>query len=180
MVYDLLQPEHKLLRTRMEPLSVEELEKIHQLTLSDLKILLDNNLKAYGGIGISANQIGLPIRAFSMYTDPTKGTTELCYNPTIVEQDDDTTTLSEGCLTYPFLFIELARPKSIKVEYTNQDGDIVSKRITGLTCRVFQHEYDHMEGKLFVDMASKTKMKKAKKQQARILQKEGYQIQRSA
>lgn len=176
MVYKLLEPKHELLQVELPETTEEELKEKYDMTLGDLKAMLDNNMESYGGIGLSANQIGFAIRAFTMYTDPEKKISELCFNPKIVEEEPEKVVFGEGCLTYPFLFLDIERPKTIKVEYTNHEGKKIEKKITGLTCRVFQHEYDHMIGKDFTTYVGKRKLKQGRKDQARMLQKTGYRI----
>jgi peptide deformylase len=116
------------------------------------------------GIGISANQLGLPYRVFAMATNPIT----VCFNPRIVDVGDEQIVLDEGCLSYPGVFIKIKRPKNIKVRFTLPNGETVTHTYSGMTSRIFQHEYDHQEGINFIDragpMAKKIAFKKLEKQ----------------
>ena len=81
-------------------------------------------MKQFGGIGLSANQVGLPYRMFVMggHQDMEEGKSRACWNPELIEFSEETIQLSEGCLTYPLLFLQVTRPKKIKVKYTDNDG----------------------------------------------------------
>ena len=74
-------------------------------------------------------------------------------------------------MTYPFLFLNLSRPKKLTYTYTDIDGEPQESQFSGLSARVFQHEYDHMEGKNFTMLASKLKMDMATKKAAKKIKK---------
>ena len=61
--------------------------------------------------------------------------------------------MKEGCLSFPFLFLSITRPKWVNVKYTDENGEIVEEYLHGMSARVFQHEYDHMEG---IDFTQRT------------------------
>jgi peptide deformylase len=167
MIYKLIPSDSPSLKVKLPETSAEEIKEKYNLTLQELLDNLTGTMAATGGIGLSANQVGLPIRAFVMYTNLNEKKVTLYLNPKIVWESEETTMFSEGCLSYPFLFLNLKRPQSIKFTYTDIDGNIQKGGFTGLTARIFQHEYDHMEGKNFTELASKMKLemawKKAKK-----------------
>lgn len=121
-------------------------------------------MKQFGGIGLSANQVGLPYRMFVMggHEDMEEGKARACWNPEIIEFSEDTIQLSEGCLTYPLLFLKVTRPKTIKVKYTDNDGKEWTEDLEGMPSRVFQHEFDHMNGTDFTKLVSKFKLDRAK------------------
>ena len=167
MIYKLLEAGSPSLNVKLPETSAEEIKEKHNLTLKELHDNLAGTMAATGGIGLSANQCGLPIRAFVMYTNIDKKEITLFMNPKITWESEETMTYSEGCLTFPFLFLNITRPKSIKFTFTDNEGNTQESAFTGLTARIFQHEYDHMEGKNFTMYASKLKlemgMKKARK-----------------
>lgn len=101
------------------------------------------------GIGLSANQAGLPYRLFVMNTSPITA----CFNPRLVDVGEEQVLLDEGCLTYPGLTIKVKRPKNIKVRFTLPNGDTTTQKFTGITARVFLHELDHMNGENFINRA---------------------------
>jgi peptide deformylase len=83
------------------------------------------------------------------------------YNPEIVSYSEDNVTLEEGCLTFPLLFLNLTRPASIDVRYYKNDGIMVEDTFTGMDSRCYQHEYEHLQGELFIDRASNMKLQRA-------------------
>lgn len=125
---------------------------------------LFEQMMSYGGVGLSATQVGADIKMFVMGT---KDTRMYVFNPEIISQSVQTNLLDEGCLTYPGLFIAIKRPANVVVSYTNEKNEKVVRELSGLSARIFQHEYDHMIGKTFIDHASALKLqlaiRKAKK-----------------
>ena len=167
MIYKLIPPETPMLMEKLPDISAEEIKEKYDLTVQELFDNLKGTMAATGGIGLSANQCGLPIRAFVMYTNLDEKKVTLFLNPKVTWESEETTMFTEGCLSYPFLFLNLKRPRSIKFTYTDIDGNTQEGAYTGLSARVFLHEYDHMEGRNFTQLASKLKLemawKKAKK-----------------
>ena len=168
MVYKLLDSSSPSLSVKLPEITIEELKEKHNLTPQELKDNLVKTMQNYRGIGLSANQCGLPIRAFVMYTNLRTDEFELYINPKITFESEETEMFTEGCLTYPFLFLALKRPKFIEFTYLDMEGKEQTGKFTGLTSRVFQHEYDHIEGKLFVDYLSSIKRKLIKNKLSEI------------
>ena len=132
---------------------------------------LIDSMKHYQGIGLSANQVGIMERVFVMYSDVKKGDIISCFNPKIITQSDTEIVIEEGCLSYPGLWLKVKRPDGIEVEYEDKTGEVQSKAMFGLECRIFLHEYDHMEGTDFTKKVSKIKLDRAKKRQSKMLKK---------
>ena len=132
---------------------------------------LIDSMKHYQGIGLSANQVGIMERVFVMYSDVKKGEIISCFNPKIITQSDTEVVIEEGCLSYPGLWLKVKRPDGIEVEYEDKNGELQSKAMFGLECRIFLHEYDHMEGTNFTKKVSKIKLDRAKKRQSKMLKK---------
>ena len=63
-------------------------------------------------------------------------------------------TIEEGCLSYPELYLEIVRPETIVVKYEDEGKEFHKVKLTGFVARIFQHEYDHMEG---IDFTQRTK-----------------------
>lgn len=103
------------------------------------------------GLGLSANQCGFKYRVFVM-GDPL-GDYVAFFNPKIVDASMTTAHMSEGCLSFPHLFLNITRPESIVVEYQDFTGEKKAARFSGLSARVFLHEYDHMNGVVFTKRA---------------------------
>lgn len=111
------------------------------------------------GIGLAAPQIGDPYRMFVM-KHSVHGLIGV-YNPEIVESTGSVA-MEEGCLTFPLLYMVMTRPETVKVRYTKTDGvTLVEETLTGIDARCFLHEYDHLQGVLFVNLVSDFKLKMA-------------------
>jgi peptide deformylase len=99
------------------------------------------------GCGLAAPQVGLPLRLFTYK----HGAMGVVINPVIVHRSLEEIDFHEGCLTYPNRIFNTRRNKSIVVSYRDLAGNIVSmKELDGFPAIVFQHEYDHLEGRLVV------------------------------
>lgn len=125
----------------------------------ELAHALAQTMIANNGLGLSANQIGLPYRVFAMTGDPIT----VCFNPRIVDVSEETIVLEEGCLSFPGLFVKIKRPKRIKVRYTEPNGNTVTKTFDGMTARIFQHELDHLNGIRYIERANKIHLEQARK-----------------
>ena len=139
----------------------------------ELSEAMFDTMKKYGGIGLSANQVGLPFNMFVIGDHPEveKNLKMTCFNPIIISSSVEEEVMKEGCLTFPFVFLNITRPRKVVVKYEDENGDLKEGSLDGMISRVFQHEYDHMLGKTFVDGVSKMKLdmayKKAQKQMNR-------------
>jgi len=113
------------------------------------------------GLGLSANQVGLPAKVFVMGTDDSSR--KNIFNPTLVSVSADMELAKEGCLSYPGLWLNVRRPKEVTASYQTVSGEYVVENFSGLSARVFLHEYDHMIGMNFSDHVSKLKLDMALK-----------------
>ena len=132
---------------------------------------LIDSMKHYQGIGLSANQVGIMERVFVMYSDVKKRETITCFNPEIVTKSDTEILMDEGCLTYPGLWLKVKRPDGIEVQYEDKSGEIQHQAMFGLECRIFLHEYDHMEGADFTQKVSKIRLDRAKKRLSKMVKR---------
>ena len=140
----------------------------------DRKELHDRLLSAmehYQGIGLSANQIGIQERAFIMYSDIKKKETITCFDPLITEYQLEKIIMDEGCLTWPGLWLKVTRSEGIRCIYYDVDGELVQVEMHGLEARIFQHEYDHMEGTNFTKRVSPLKLNIAKRRATKMMKK---------
>ena len=145
-IKELVEPEHQLFHHRIQSCSYN-LDRHH---LS--RVLIDNMIH-HNGIGISANQIGIWERAFAMVRDLENNEVMVCFNPRIIKSYTEEVEMEEGCLSYPELFLKIKRPDKIVVKYEDEDKKTHKIKLQGLASRVFQHEYDHMEG---IDFTQRT------------------------
>lgn len=117
---------------------------------------LEAILKEKKGLGLAAPQIGINKQAF-IFGNPDIGDFYAAFNPKIVFYSEETTNMEEGCLTFPGLIAKVERSKEIKARFTSLANETKTVTMTGMTARIFQHEYDHLQGKLFFDDLSKMK-----------------------
>ena len=122
--------------------------------------VLFERMKQLGGVGLSANQVGLDMRLFVMGLGETK---IAVFNPIIIKYSKTEELFNEGCLSYPGIMLAINRPTKITATYQDETGKFVEQEFNGLTARIFQHEYDHMNGTDFTKKASKFKLDFAKK-----------------
>lgn len=122
--------------------------------------VLFDKMVEYGGIGLSANQLGLDLAVFVMGTN--YGRMNI-FNPEILEYSKEEMSFKEGCLSYPGIFMDVKRPRRIHARWQEPSGELVQQWLDGITARVFQHEFDHMEGTDFTHRVSKLKLDMAKK-----------------
>lgn len=127
----------------------------------NLKELIKNmfeTLRNSEGVGLAAPQVGLSIRLFIVDLDclseehpEYKGFLKTFINPEIVEESEEMVSYEEGCLSIPGIHENVKRPKKVLVNYLDEDFNEHEEWFDEFPARVIQHEYDHLEGKLFVD-----------------------------
>ena len=106
------------------------------------------------GLGLAANQLGYPWQIIVMNPthNPVQKNKELVFcNPKIIKTGNRYTTGIEGCLSLPELFRQVTRPSSVYFEAMLPTGEIIKREYAGLLGRCFQHEFDHLQGVLFID-----------------------------
>ena len=109
------------------------------------------------GIGLAANQVGLPLRLFvaNLSGEAGSGEEQVFINPVLTKPKGNEEG-EEGCLSFPQLYGPVIRPKEVTVNAYNLRGEEIKANLSGMLARVIQHEYDHLEGVLFVDRMSST------------------------
>ena len=122
----------------------------------------------YEGLGLSACQIGVDLKVFSMIYDDKP---IICFNPRITEYSEETTYMREGCLSFPGLWFPVQRAYGVNVTFANEEGEINNGSLILLAAKVFQHEYDHMLGNLYIDKVYGYKLRNARKKQKLWLRK---------
>ena len=130
-----------------DPLLHKKIKKCsYDLDRSKLSYTLNENMFHHKGVGLSANQIGTEERVFVMMIDIDAQETITCFNPRIIKESKDEVVMEEGCLSYAELFLEISRPATIVVKYEDEGKEMQKRQLIGYYARIFQHEYDHMEG----------------------------------
>ena len=156
MILKLLNPKNPKLRMPCDPVG-DDVDRVL------LKTNLLETMDSHNGLGLSANQCGLMHQAFAAYIDWPDRVKTVCFNPKIVWSSEETSYIEEGCLTYPGLYLKIRRPVKIKVTYENVDGSVSTQDLEDLEARIFQHEYDHMNGSDFTQRVSPLVLQRAKK-----------------
>lgn len=139
MIKDLINNTDTLLSRRVNNCS-------YNLDRSELAQTLVESMLHHRGVGLSANQIGINERAFAMVSDIETMQVIVVFNPKIIKEYNKKETMEEGCLSYPETFLQIERPYSIVVKFGDEDKKVHKIKMEGLMARIFQHEYDHMEG----------------------------------
>lgn len=148
--------EEKFLRTKTREIpraeiSLSETKKELRKVVETMRRLM---VKAEG-VGLSANQAGMPYRFFIARVMDRNGKWKqyTLLNPKIIKKSREKETAEEGCLSIPFRFGPVERSSEVTVEATNLLGKPQKIEAKGLLARIFQHEIDHLEGVLFIDKA---------------------------
>ena len=118
------------------------------------------------GIGLAAPQVERSIRLF--VTDVEGDKPRVFVNPEIVQTSQETVDYEEGCLSLPGLYQRVLRPESVRIQAYNEKGRPFTVEAGGLLARVILHEYDHLEGILFVDRLGAAKRERALAQYRRL------------
>jgi peptide deformylase len=110
------------------------------------------------GVGLAGPQVGLLKRIFVVHIE--RDIPRVFINPTIIMTSQDLVKYEEGCLSIPGLYADVIRPESIRVQAWNERGRPFTLEAEGILARVILHEYDHLEGMLFIDRLSEPKRNK--------------------
>jgi len=127
-----------------------------------------DTLVANQGVGLACPQVGLPYRMFVMGHHSVPDEIMAVFNPTIVDYSGEEYTEEEGCLTFPGLFIKIKRHMNIRVRMAIENGVTDTINLDGFAARIFQHEYDHLEGVLYQKRANRYHLDLAKKQKVKL------------
>jgi peptide deformylase len=146
--------DEKFLRKKTVPF---DFKKFTRKEVNELITRMRRIMHTANGIGLSANQIGLEFSVFVAEVPDAQGGTKFyaVFNPKIEKVDKAAITFEEGCLSVPGQWGEVTRAEQIVVSGYNKMGKKVKVKAWGLLARVFQHEIDHLNGKLFIDKAKK-------------------------
>jgi peptide deformylase len=146
---------HPALRAHNGEVTVEELKESREV--ADLARGMLRVMYAAEGVGLAAPQVGVNKRlmVYNPTGDSKKWLDEtILVNPKIVEYSDAKDEEIEACLSFPGMSGEVVRSKWIKVEAMNLTGKKIKKKFTGWEARIFQHEYDHLDGTVYIDRLS--------------------------
>lgn len=137
------------IRTFGDPVLKDQcLEAPDAAGVQDLVRDMIDSLPRPGGAGLSANQVGVMKRVF-IYDDEDE--IKACINPRIISASEEMEEAVEGCLSVPGIGVPVNRHLAIELEYTDLNGETLRLKVEGWLARVFQHEIDHLDGKLILD-----------------------------
>ncbi|MDA1073226.1 MAG: peptide deformylase [Proteobacteria bacterium] len=147
---------HPTLRQVSRSLTTQEIASDE---VADLVEDMIETLHDYGGVGLAAPQVNVPIRLAvieidggpSRYGELPQMPLEVFINPLIHVLDPQTAGFWEGCLSVPGLRGYVERPQHVRVDYTTLQNESRSIELNGFLATVFQHEFDHLDGKLYID-----------------------------
>lgn len=150
MIYPVTVFGDPVLRKKAEPITKD---------FQDLKGFIQNMFDTMynsDGVGLAAPQVGLAIRIFVIDSeiedeDELPGIKKAFINPEIIEKSGDEWVMNEGCLSLPEIREDVLRPETVKIKYFDEEFNEYVETYSGFTSRVIQHEYDHLEGVMFVD-----------------------------
>jgi len=141
-----------VLRKKCEPVD-QEYPKLGELVASMFETMYEAQ-----GVGLAAPQIGKAIRIFVIDSEPMMdeeeegtGVQQVFINAEMIAEEGEPFAYSEGCLSIPDIAGDVVRKPDITIRYINENWETVEQQFSGMTARVIQHEYDHIEGKLFTD-----------------------------
>ncbi len=132
------------------------------------RILIRELMRAmyeFEGSGLAASQVGINEQIF--VADAGEGPFAVI-NPEFLKKSSDETVMEEGCLSLPGIRINVKRPSSVRIRYLDEDGRKVERDLSGLLAKIFQHESDHLFGRMVIDYASKDEREKFQEKLARL------------
>jgi peptide deformylase len=118
------------------------------------------------GVGLAAPQVGRSIRIFVLDASPgaeddpsLKDFKKVFINPEIIERSGEPQVFEEGCLSLPEIRENVSRPETVRIKYMDENFTEHDETYSGFVARIIQHEFDHLEGKMFVDYLTPLKRK---------------------
>ncbi len=158
-VLNIIRMGHPTLRTPASEVAKDDIVSTSMNTLIEDMV---ETLEDAGGIGLAAPQINLPIRLAiiqvpggpSRYGDIDSAPLTVFFNPRITVLDPASAGYWEGCLSVPGLRGYVQRPQHVRVDYLTRDAEEATLELTGFLATVVQHEFDHLDGRLYVDHIS--------------------------
>lgn len=156
----------ELLRKKAEPVLQEEIN-------DDLRAFIDEMFDAMielDGVGLAGPQAGIRKRFFIVLADD--DVRRVFINPQIISTSKELCDFEEGCLSIPKTYESITRPAKVTVQAFNEKGKPFTIEAEGLLARIIQHEYDHLDGILFIDRGDKEFAEKTERQFKKRAEKE--------
>lgn len=147
MILDIVKLGEESLRQKSVPV-VEVNDEIRQLAQDMFETMIEAE-----GVGLAAPQVGRNIRMFVLIADD--DVRRVFINPQIIQTSSETGEYDEGCLSIPQVYETIVRPVRVTVQALNEKGRPFTLDADGLLARIIQHEYDHLDGILYIDRGDK-------------------------
>ena len=163
MILDVVKLGQDILREKSEPIP-EVTDEIRTLAEDMFETMI-----ATEGVGLAGPQIGKNIRIFVAIADD--DVRRVFINPQIIKTSEELSDYDEGCLSIPQVYETIRRPAKVTVQAINEHGKPFTLEADGLLARIIQHEYDHLEGILFIDRGDKDFAEKTEEQFKRRAQR---------
>ncbi|RIH66250.1 peptide deformylase [Mariniphaga sediminis] len=144
---------------RKKSFDIEKPDEIISLAENMMQTLKDAD-----GLGLAGPQVGALKNLFVINTSPlesegVQSEEKVFINPEILNYSDNNVYYNEGCLSIPGIFEDVSRPEAVEVRYRDLNFDWHEETLDGTVARIFQHEYDHLLGTLFIDKLSAIRRK---------------------
>lgn len=147
MILEITKLGEEILRKKAEPVA-EVTDEIRKLADDMLETMIEAN-----GVGLAGPQVGKNLRIFvAMADDDVK---RVFINPHIIKTSEEVEEYEEGCLSIPQVYESITRPSRVTVQALNEKGRPFTLDADGLLARIIQHEYDHLDGILYIDRGDK-------------------------
>jgi peptide deformylase len=160
---DILTLGNELLRGKAEPInSIDD----------DVKLIAEEMIGALHkgkGVGLAGPQVGFMKRIFVVHVEGDEP--RVFINPSIIATSEETVKYEEGCLSIPGVWADVIRPRALRIQAWNERGRPFTMDAEGILARVILHEYDHLEGVLFIDRLSVRKRERLLAKMGKVRQK---------
>jgi len=159
--------QEKILRAKATPFDFSQMGKKE---VGELIKNMRETMRRASGIGLAANQVGLPWNMFVAEVPSRGGSSKFyaVFNPVLEKTGGETSIMEEGCLSVPAVYGEVERAEKVVLSFEDKNGHKQKIKAWGLLARVFQHEVDHLQGKLILDRAKKIFKEDEKHNQSKI------------
>ena len=156
MILNVTKLGEEILRKKAEPVP-EINDEIRELVNDMFDTMIENN-----GVGLAGPQVGKSLRLFVIIADD--DVRRVFINPQIIKTSTQVGEYDEGCLSIPQVYETITRPLEVTVQAYNEEGKLFTLEADGLLARIIQHEYDHLDGILYIDRGDKTFAEKTENQ----------------
>jgi peptide deformylase len=156
MILDVVKLGEDVLRQKAQPIA-EVNDEIRQLAEDMFETMIEAD-----GVGLAAPQVGKSLRMFVVIADD--DVRRVFINPQIIKTSQETGEYDEGCLSIPQVYETIVRPVAVTVQALNEKGRPFTLDADGLLARIIQHEYDHLDGILYIDRGDKEFAEKTENQ----------------